>query len=252
MNILYLGDVYGERGIKAIEKFLPKVKADHPYDFLIINGENVSGGIGITKEDYQRLMDFKAHVITLGNHAFSKDELFDYIDTAKIVRPLNYPEGAPGTGVQIINYNGVLVAVMQVMGRIFMRDPLENPFRVLDETLETVEADIRILDIHGEATSEKLAIGHYVDGRVDAALGTHTHVQTNDAMTLPGGTMYMTDIGMCGALHGILGADKKTILERFTTGLPIRMKPETSRPLQLNGALIDTDRKMIKTIAYRD
>ena len=252
MKILYLGDVYGKQGIKAIEKFLPKAKSDHPYDFLIINGENVSGGVGITKADYQRLMEFKAHVITLGNHAFFKDELFDYIDKAKIVRPLNYPKGTPGTGVQIINFNGLKVAVLQVMGRIFMRDPLESPFRVLDETLASLDGDIKILDIHGEATSEKLAIAHYVDGRVDAAFGTHTHVQTNDAMRLPRGTFYMTDIGMCGALYGILGADKDTIVNRFTTGLPIRMKPETSRPLQMNGVWIDTDDKHIETIAYRD
>ncbi|MFW6298543.1 MAG: TIGR00282 family metallophosphoesterase, partial [Bacillota bacterium] len=243
MNILYLGDVYGEMGIKAIEKYLPKAKKQYPYDLLLINGENVSGGIGLTKDDYTKLMRFGAHLITLGNHAFSKDEIFDYMDEAKVIRPLNFPKGAPGEGMKLINYNGTKVAILQVMGRIFMNDPLDNPFTALDQALENLEADIVLVDLHGEATSEKLALAHYLDGRVDAAVGTHTHVQTNDAMRLPGGTLYMSDIGMCGALHGILGADKDIIVKRFTTGLPIRMKPETSKALQMNGVYIDTDKK---------
>lgn len=252
MNILYLGDVYGEMGIKAIQKFLPKAKRDYPYDLLLINGENVSGGIGITKDDYKTLMRFGAHLVTLGNHAFSKDELYDFIDESKLIRPLNFPEGAPGEGMKTININGTTVTVIQVMGRIFMNDPLDNPFSALDGVLGDLESDIVLVDLHGEATSEKLALGHYVDGRVDIAVGTHTHVQTNDAMALPKGTLYMSDIGMCGALHGILGADRDIILKRFTTGLPIRMKAETSKALQMNGVFIDTDKKTIRPVAYRD
>ncbi len=252
MNILYVGDVYGERGLKAIETFLPKAKRDFPYDLLVINGENVSGGVGIKEEDYKALMRFGARAVTLGNHAFSKEELFDYIDDANVVRPLNYPEGAPGSGFKVLNINGVKVAIMQVMGRIFMNDPLDNPFKALDDALETLEADIILVDLHAEATSEKLALAHYLDGRVDIAVGTHTHVQTNDAMRLPKGTLYMSDIGMSGALHGILGADKDIIVKRFTTGLPIRMRPETSKPLQMNGVHIDTDNKTIQPVAYRD
>ncbi len=250
MRILFIGDVYGEKGIKAIERFLPKAKENHPYDLLVINGENVAGGLGITLKDYKRLMGFGAHCITLGNHAFSKNELFDFIDDSNIVRPANYPRNTPGKGHHTINYNGIHITIIQVMGRVFMHDPLNNPFEVLDDLLDSTDSDYVIVDSHGEATSEKLAIGHYLDGRVDAIIGTHTHVATNDAMRLPGGSLYITDVGMTGVKYGILGADKDLVMRKFTSGMPVRLKPHDSNTLQMNAVLLDLDKKTITSVNY--
>lgn len=250
MKIVYIGDVYGQLGLKALTTFLPSVKQDTGYHFLIINGENVSDGLGLRHHDYKTLMQMGAHVVTLGNHSFSKSEIFDYIDEANIVRPLNYPKNTPGKGVFSMRYNDQVVAVIQVMGRVFMHDPLNNPFEALDTVLTTLKADIIIVDVHAEATSEKLAIAHYLDGRVTAVCGTHTHVQTNDAMRLPKGTLYISDVGMTGAKFGILGADKNTVLNKFLSGMPVRLTPEKEGPIQLNAVCLDTDANTIKTFHY--
>ncbi len=252
MRILFLGDVYGEAGLKALEKFLPEVKSRYPYDVFFINGENVSEGLGLRKRDYKRLMEFGAHAVTLGNHSFSKKELLDYIEESNIVRPLNYPKTTPGKGFIEINYNNQKIVLIQIMGRIFMGDPLNNPFETLDDVLAGLEADCIVVDLHAEATSEKLAIAHYLDGRVDAVIGTHTHVATNDAMRLPKGTYYITDAGMCGAKYGILGADRDKVLKRFTTGIPHRLTPEVTNTVQLNGVFIDTEKGAIETINISD
>jgi len=252
MRIVYLGDIYGDTGLKAVKRFLPNIKEDYPHNLLFVNGENVSNGLGLKQKDYKQLMAMGVAGVTLGNHAFSKDEIFDYIDEANIVRPLNYPDGVPGKRVLTINYNGIRVSVIQVMGRIFMNDPLNNPFEGLDAILKTIDSDHIIVDVHGEATSEKLALGHYLDGRVDAILGTHTHVATNDAMRLPKGSLYITDCGMCGAKYGILGADKNLVLQKFLTGLPVRLKPEEDHAQQVNGVLLDLEKKTITPIKYTD
>ncbi|MFH5881512.1 MAG: TIGR00282 family metallophosphoesterase [Candidatus Izemoplasmataceae bacterium] len=249
MKILYVGDVYGKKGLEALDMFLAEVKRDTNYHILIINGENVADGLGIREKEYKTLMQHGAHVITLGNHSFSKNELFDFIDDAKIVRPLNYPKNTPGKGILTINYNGKKLAVIQVMGRVFMHDPLNNPFEALDDILENIDADYIFLDVHAEATSEKLAIAHYVDGRVTAVCGTHTHVQTNDAMRLPNGTFYITDVGMTGVKYGILGADKDLVLKKFTSGMPIRIQPSNDTVLQFNAVLIDLLNQTIKPIS---
>ena len=248
MKILYVGDVYGKRGLEALALFLDEVKRETQYHMLIINGENVADGLGIREQDYKTLMSMGAHVITLGNHSFSKKEVFDFIDQANIVRPINYPKNTPGKGYMIVNFNGKKIAVIQVMGRVFMHDPLNNPFEALDEVLNDLDADIIIVDVHAEATSEKLAIAHYLDGRVTAVCGTHTHVQTNDAMRLPNGTFYISDIGMTGVKYGILGADKALVLKKFTSGMPIRIQPSTDNNLQLNAVLIDLLNQTIKPI----
>jgi metallophosphoesterase (TIGR00282 family) len=193
-------------------------------------------------------MEKGAHVITLGNHAFSKKELLDFIDDANIVRAINYPKHTPGKGIHTLKFNDKSVTVIQVMGRIFMHDPLNNPFEALDEALEGLTSDVIIVDVHAEATSEKLAIAHYLDGRVTAIIGTHTHVPTNDAMRLPKGSLYISDVGMTGAKYGILGADKNIVLKKFLTGMPLRMQPEDSNILQLNAVLIDTDLNTITPI----
>ena len=248
MKILFVGDVYGKKGIEALERFLPVIKQETAYHILVINGENSADGLGIREREYKALMQLGAHAITLGNHGFSKQEIFDFIDESRLVRPINYPKNTPGKGLQIIQFNDQKVAVISVMGRVFMHDPLNNPFEALDDVLNNLEADIILVDIHAEATSEKLAIAHYLDGRVTAAVGTHTHVQTNDAMMLPKGTLYITDVGMTGALYGILGADQGLVMQKFLTGMPTRLKPSDSKKIQLNAVLIDTDQKQIKTI----
>ncbi len=252
MRVLFLGDIYGETGLKTVERYLPKLKEDFPHNLLIVNGENVSDGLGLRQKDYKRLMALGVHGVTLGNHAFSKKDILDYIDEANIVRPLNYPKSTPGKTRLDVNYNGTIVTVIQVMGRIFMHDPLNNPFEGLDALLASIDSDHVIVDVHAETTSEKLALGHYLDGRVDAIIGTHTHVATNDAMTLPKGSLYITDVGMCGAKYGILGADKDLVLQKFTTGMPIRLKPDLSKSQQLNGVLLDLEKKTITPVQYSD
>ncbi len=252
MRILFLGDVYGEAGLKALNRFMPKIRETYSSDLMFVNGENVSGGIGLKKADYKTLMSHGFHAVTLGNHAFSKSEIFDYIEDANIVRPLNYPRKAPGKGVRIVRYNQTRVALVQLMGRVFMHDPLNNPFEAVDHALESIEADYIVVDVHAETTSEKLALGHYLDGRVDAVVGTHTHVPTNDAMVLPKGTLYMSDLGMCGAKYGILGADRDLVIKKFTTGMPVRLRPEKSDTLQISGALIDFETQRITPFHWKD
>ncbi len=252
MRIVFLGDIYGENGLKAVERFLPRIKNDYPHDLLLANGENVSSGLGLNKADYKGLMRLGIRGVTLGNHAFSKAELFEFIEDANIVRAANYPKNTPGKNVLTLNYNGQTLSIIQIMGRIFMGDPLNNPFETLDELLPTIDSDYIFVDLHGEATSEKLAIAHYIDGRVDAVIGTHTHVPTNDAMMLPKGTLYQSDAGMCGVKFGILGADRDTVINKFTSGMPVRLRPHDDKVLQLNGVCLDLEKKTIKTIRYSD
>jgi metallophosphoesterase (TIGR00282 family) len=250
MTILFFGDIYDEVGLSLIEQELPKLKKEHNPNVIICNAENIHNGRGLNLKEYKRLMALGVHMITLGNHGYDTHEIQDFIDEANVVRPLNYGDTAPGVGVKTINYNGTKVAVMQVMGRIFMGDPLDDPFKTLDNTLNTLEADVIILDVHAEATSEKIAIGHHVDGRVHVVIGTHTHVQTNDAHKLPKGTLYITDVGMNGALDGILGADKDVILSRFKTHMPIRITAQKTGRKQVSAVLCDLDKKTIRPIHY--
>ncbi len=239
MKILFIGDIYGERGLEALDKFLPGIKRDHKPHILLANGENMAEGLGLRLQDYKALMSRGVHGVTLGNHAFSKKELFDFIDESNIVRPANYPASTPGKRVLKINHNGTILAVINIMGQVFMHDPLTDPFTTLDAILDNLEADVVLVDVHAETTSEKLAIAHYLDGRVDAIVGTHTHVPTSDAMRLPKGSLYITDVGMTGVKYGILGADKDVALRKFTSKLPTRLVPSTARELQLNAVLID-------------
>jgi metallophosphoesterase (TIGR00282 family) len=174
------------------------------------------------------------------------------MEDANIVRPANYHKDVPGKGVQILRFNDKTLAVVNMMGRIFMGDPLDNPFSKMDELLEDIEADYIVVDFHAEATSEKLAFGHYLDGRVDAVVGTHTHVPTADAMVLPNKTLYISDIGMTGAKFGILGGDKETILRKFTTGMPSRIKEDTSKTLQFNAVLLDLENHKIEAIQIHE
>ena len=240
MRILLIGDVFSNVGRSMLQNNLKQIKDDYGINFTIINGENIAHGNGITKKYYDFLLSLGTSVVTLGNHGFSNTEIFRWINDVKnIVRPLNYGENVPGTGYVTINYNGVKITVFQVLGRTFDNTSLDCPFKVTEELLKKVDSDIYICDFHGEATSEKIAYALHFDGRVNIIVGTHTHVQTNDAMVLPKGTAYMTDLGMTGALDGVIGVEPNCIIKRFLTGLPSRHDPMETGRKQLCGLVVE-------------
>lgn len=248
MKVLFIGDVFGTRGMEALNKYLPEIKKEHKPNLIFLNGENIDRGFGISEKLYKELMIMGINVVTLGNHSFSKKELVDFIEDSNIIRPANYNDSVPGKGYITVKYNDKTVTVINLMGRIFMGDPLDNPFKKADEILESINSDFIFVDFHAEATSEKIAMAHYLDGRVDAVVGTHTHVPTADAMVFPNKTMYISDIGMTGAKYGILGADKDIIINKFLNGLPQRIKESLSKELQFNAVIIDTVLNKIKSI----
>ena len=248
MRILFIGDVFGSLGLKSLEKYLPRIKDEYKPHLIFLNGENIDKGFGISEKIYKHLMKLGISVITMGNHTFRNKELFDFIENSNIIRPANYDDSVPGVGYKTVKFNSDEVTVINLMGRVFMGDPLDNPFKIVDGLLEQIQSDIIIVDFHAEATSEKIAFGHYLDGKVTAVLGTHTHVPTADAMVLPKGTMYLTDIGMTGAKYGVLGAQKDVQINKFITGLRGRVVEEKEGPLQFNAVLIDTMENKIQSI----
>ena len=225
MRILYLGDIVGRAGRQAVNAILPDYRRDLRLDLVLVNGENSAGGFGITEPICRELVQLGADVILTGNHAWDQRDILDSVDDIpQLIRPANYPDGTPGRGHAVFETSGgKQILVLQLMGRAFM-DPLDDPFRVADDILQPFELghniDGIIVDIHGEATAEKMAFGHYLDGRVSAVLGTHTHVPTADAMILPAGTAYQTDLGMCGDYDSVIGMDKDEPIQRFVRKIP--------------------------------
>ncbi len=248
MRVLFIGDVFGTLGQKALEKYLPKIKQDYKPHLIFLNGENIDKGFGISEKIYKDLMKQGVNLITMGNHTFRNKQLFDFIEDSNIIRPANYDDSVPGSGYKTIKFNGEEVTVINLMGRVFMGDPLDNPFKVVDKILENIKSENIFVDFHAEATSEKIALAHHLDGRVTAVLGTHTHVPTADAMIFPKGTMYITDIGMVGAKYGVLGAQKDSQVNKFITGLRGRVLEEKEGSLQFNAVIMDTMTKKIKSI----
>ncbi len=248
MRVLFIGDIFGTLGQEALYKYLPKMKSEYKPHLIFVNGENIDKGFGINEKIYKELMKQGVNLITMGNHTFRNKQLFDFIEDSNIIRPANYDESVPGVGFKTIQFNGEKVTVINLMGRVFMGDPLDNPFKIANEIINNLESDYIFIDFHAEATSEKIALTHYLDGRVTAVVGTHTHVPTADAMVFPKGTMYITDIGMTGAKYGILGANKDIQVKKFITGLTSRVIEEKIGPLQFNAVLIDTMTKKIKGI----
>lgn len=245
MKILFIGDVVGSLGREMVKEFLPKLKEKYRPQVTIINGENAAGGKGITEKIYRDFLEIGAQAITLGNHTWDNKEIFDFIDSAKyLLRPANFPENNPGKGMVFLKVNQVEIAVINLQGRVFL-SAIDDPFLMADRLVK--EASKRtpfiFVDFHGEATSEKQAIGWYLDGRVSAVVGTHTHVQTADERILPEGTAYITDVGMTGPYDSILGMDKEIILRRFLTGLPARFEVPKKGRTQLSGVLIELDDK---------
>jgi len=228
-----------------LKRALPKLKETFRPTLIIVNGENAAGGKGITEKIYRDFLDMGIHAITLGNHAWDNKEVFEFIDRAKyLVRPANYPEGAPGTGIVYIKVNSMEVAVINLQGRSFLPS-IDCPFRKGEKLVADARkrTPIIFIDFHAETTSEKQAMGWFLDGRISAIAGTHTHVQTADERILPGGTAYITDAGMTGIYDGIIGVDKDAVLKKFLTGLPARFEIPKKGRTQLNGILVDIDEK---------
>jgi metallophosphoesterase (TIGR00282 family) len=248
VNILFVGDVFGSAGRHIVREHLPHVLETNAVDLLVINGENAAGGFGITPSIAEELFDLGAHVITTGNHIWDKREIFEYMTVPadshvrgrRVLRPANYAVGTPGFGVYEGELgNGQQYAVMNLQCRVFMSS-CDDPFRKADELLSKITAKVILLDLHGEATSEKVALGWYLDGRITALLGTHTHIPTADERVLPGGTAYQTDVGMSGPYDSVIGVEKELVLARFLTGMPGKFEPAKGNP-KMCAALISCD-----------
>jgi metallophosphoesterase (TIGR00282 family) len=246
VRILFVGDVVGRTGRAIVAERLPRLVRDWQLDFVAVNGENAAGGFGITESIYQGLLDAGADAITLGNHAWDQKEALIFIERApRLIRPLNYPRGTPGRGAAVIEArNGARVLIVNVMGRIFM-DPLDDPFAAVERELDAcplkAAADAIILDIHCEATSEKQSMGHFVDGRATLVVGTHTHAPTADHQLLPGGTAFISDVGMTGDYDSVIGMQKQEPLGRFLRRIATAKFEPANGPATLCAVAVETD-----------
>jgi metallophosphoesterase (TIGR00282 family) len=242
MNILMVGDVFGESGRAAIAKHLPRLRQQHAIDFCVVNIENAANGFGVTPLIARQALEQGADVLTSGNHIWDKKEIVEYISKENLLlRPANFPAGTPGSGHITLKAGPHRVAVLNLMGRVFM-NPIDCPFRKADELVPELrkETPIILVDMHAEATSESVAMGWHLDGRVSAVVGTHRHVQTADERVLPGGTAYITDLGMTGPTDGVIGVDRDLILQRFMNQMPVRFEPAKG-PAALHGVVIVID-----------
>lgn len=245
MRILFLGDIVGAPGRNLIEENLSKLKEKYKPHIVIANGENAAGGRGINEKILKQFFSWGIHVVTMGNHTWDQKEVFDFIDNYKnLVRPANFPKGTPGVGYNVITFNEYKLAVINIQGRTFL-PPLDCPFMTVSNIIDNLKKETPniIIDFHAEATSEKQAMGWYLDGKVSAVVGTHTHVQTGDERILPKGTAYITDIGMVGPYDGILGMNREGVIEKFLTSLPQRFEVDKSGRWQINGVVIDINEK---------
>jgi metallophosphoesterase (TIGR00282 family) len=243
VNILFVGDIFAHVGRAIVADHLKDILQTNSIDLCIANGENSAGGFGITPQVAEELFALGIDVLTGGNHSFDKKEIFEYLPThPRLLRPANYPPGTPGSGVIVCQSRaGIPYAVINLQGRTYM-PATDCPFRKADEILEGLPAAIKVrfVDFHAEVTSEKMAMGWHLDGRVSAVIGTHTHIPTADSRILPGGTAYQTDAGMTGPYHSVIGVDKEIILRRFLTSLPIRMEAAKGK-VELHSVIIDVD-----------
>lgn len=253
MKALLIGDIVGKVGRNIIKSLLPNIASRYKIDLIIANGENSAGGFGITEKVASELFGYKIDVITTGNHVWDKKESIHYIAKEnRILRPLNLPPGAPGSGSILLNFNNKKpIAVLCVSGRVFM-NTFDCPFRVTDSEVSRLKelTDIIIIDFHAEATSEKIAFGYFMDGKVSAVIGTHTHVQTADETILPGGTAYITDVGMTGPINSVIGIEKDQIIERFLTHMPRKYDVATGAGL-LSAVVVEIDEKNGKALAIQ-
>lgn len=243
MKILFVGDVVGSPGRQAVEQYLPLLKKQYKPQVTIVNGENSASGRGITEKIYKGILQAGADVVTLGNHAFDNRDIFNFIDDAKkMVRPANYPVGVPGSGITFVKSNQVELAVINLQGRVFM-NTLDDPFQVIQALVEEARkrTPLIFVDFHAEVTSEKQALAWFLDGKVSAIVGTHTHVQTNDARVLPQGTAFLCDVGMTGPYNGILGMERNAIIGKFLNQLPTRFEVPETNEIMLSACVIEVD-----------
>jgi len=251
MKLLFIGDIVGKIGRNAVKSLLPAIVNKYKIDLVIANGENAAGGFGITETIVDELFNCGIHIITTGNHVWDKKEFIPQISKQdRVLRPLNYPPGVPGFGSLIFPLKtGIKVAVINLSGRVFM-SAIDCPFRVGKEEVQKLgkEADIIIIDFHAEATSEKIAFGYFMDGKVSAVIGTHTHVQTADEKILPGGTAFITDVGMTGPSHSVIGIEVDQIIQRFLTNMPMRFDTAKGEGI-LSGIVLEIDEKTGKSTA---
>ena len=242
MKLLFVGDVVGGIGRRTLAGLLPGIRDAHQPDFVIVNGENSAGGVGITEKTARELLEMGADAITLGNHAYRHREVYEYLDREeRVVRPANYPKGSPGRGFTVVERDGMRLGVVNLSGLLFLQ-AVRSPFAEVDAALGELRdrADAVLVDMHAEATSEKVAMGWHVDGRVTACVGTHTHVPTADGRVLPGGTAYITDVGMTGARNGVIGVKREQALERFIKLTNVRFETADEEPW-LNAVLVEAD-----------
>ncbi|MGR3569155.1 MAG: TIGR00282 family metallophosphoesterase [Pseudooceanicola nanhaiensis] len=247
MRILFLGDVMGRAGRAAVAETLPRLRRDWRLDFVVVNGENASNGAGLTGDHAKRILEAGADVVTLGDHAFDQKDMLQFIETEpRVIRPVNFAKGAPGRGHGVFAATqGRKVLVTQVLGQVFMKRAFEDPFSQIEGVLKAhppggmVQASL--VDVHCEATSEKMALGHWCDGRASMVVGTHTHVPTGDAMILPKGTAYLTDAGMCGDYDSVIGMDKEEPMRRFVTGMTRGRFSPAAGEATLSGLYVETD-----------
>src|SRR6266699_1448042 len=243
LTVLFLGDIVGAPGRNAVVARLPELKEKHALDFIIVNGENAAGGRGITGKITIELLRAGASVVTTGDHIWDQKEIIQFLDLEpRLLRPLNYPDGAPGNGSIVLETAKGKIGVINVQGRTFMQPILENPFRAVRAAVTKMRQETAniIVDAHGETTSEKIALGRFLDGKVSAVIGTHTHVQTADEQIFPGGTAFMCDAGMCGPVNSIIGRSVEPIVQRFMSNLPAQF-PVAAGEVRLRGALIEID-----------
>ena len=251
MNILFVGDIFGSAGRKIVREHIGHVCESNHVELLVINAENAAGGFGVTPAIAEELFDMGADVLTTGNHVWDKRELMDYLTSVpedsqerprRVLRPANFEPGVPGYGVfESVTESGVEYAVIDLMGKVFMSGT-NNPFNAVNDLLARIKAKVILVDFHGEATSEKVAMGWHLDGRVTAVLGTHTHIPTADERILPGGTAYQTDVGMSGPYDSVIGVEKELVLHRFLTGMPGKFEAAKGNP-KMCATLIQCDPK---------
>jgi hypothetical protein len=244
IRVLFIGDIVGNVGRKAVQSVLPQLKDTYNPDLIVANGENAAGGRGITASIARELFGMGVHGITMGNHTWDNKDIFEFIDEEpRIVRPANFPPGTPGRGMTVLTAGSLELAVINLQGRSFL-PPIDCPFRAADALIEQARRKYRFIfvDFHAEATSEKIAMGWHLDGKASVVVGTHTHVQTNDERILPGGTAYMTDVGMVGSMDGVLGMEREAVLTKFKTQLPVRFTADRGK-WQFHGVVVDLDNK---------
>ena len=249
MNILFVGDIFGSAGRRIVREHIGHIREAHAVELVVINAENAAGGFGVTPQLAEDLFDLSADVLTTGNHIWDKKELIDYLKSVpadssdrarRVLRPVNYQPGLPGYGVfEGTTASGVDYAVVDLMGRVFMAGT-NDPFHAINDVLAGVEAKVIVVDFHAEATSEKVAMGWHLDGRVTAVLGTHTHIPTADARVLPGGTAYQTDVGMSGPYDSVIGVETGLVLRKFLTGMPAKFEAAKGNP-KMCAALVTCD-----------